>query len=456
MAQTPALHKKTGYTVRYVPASTAVGAGQVVIQGSLVGIAVSDIAVGVPGILLIQDAFDCPKDTSTFTAGDAVYWNATGNPVLGTAGTGCATSTSSGNTLMGYARFAALTGDIYVDLRLNPTKTVSTTGGSLTADDITGTDSSLGISGLSAAQGGTVALLGGPSSTSGNAGGPVTVTGGTPGLTGIGGAVTIVGAVGGATSGAGGAVSMTGGAGTNGNAAGGAGSLVGGAGQGSAAGGAVVSTGGVGGATGAGGAVTATGGAGGATSGTGGAASVIGGAAQGTTAVGGLAKILGGASAGASGTAGGASVDAGAANSGTGGTVIIGDANAAAIYLNRGPLKALVIGNTYTDLGTNQSSAPTIAQLLGGALQQISATGAGVVTLPSGTAISAGMARTVVTGDTFSCDFVNKSGSQTLTITGATGSTVRGTATVASGKTATMKFINTGATAWDVLVIGGA
>lgn len=105
--------------------------------------------------------------------------------------------------------------------------------GTQTFDDIVGNDSSLGIAGQDAAQGGAVAIVGGASSTTGNAGGAVTVVGGTPGATGVGGAVSLVGAAGGATSGAGGAASHIGGAGTAGNGNGGQAIIAGGAPQGS-------------------------------------------------------------------------------------------------------------------------------------------------------------------------------------------------------------------------------
>lgn len=120
------------------------------------------------------------------------------------------------------------------------------------------------------------------------------------------------------------------------------------------------------------------------------------------------------------------------------------------VYLNRGALKTPVIAVTVTSLGTTQSSTPTAAQLRGGVVTQTGQTGAGTVTLPSGTAISAAMGLTPVAGDSFDCLFCNLGGSQTLTITGATGSTVIGTAAVGSGKNARMKFVNTGANAWNV------
>jgi hypothetical protein len=116
-------------------------------------------------------------------------------------------------------------------------------------------------------------------------------------------------------------------------------------------------------------------------------------------------------------------------------------------YINRGPLKSPHVGKTLTALGTVQSSTPTSAQLLGGMLSQTGSTGAGTVTLPSGTALSDGVRRgTPVVGDTFECDFYNLGGSQTLTITGATGTTVIGTAAVGTGKMSRMVFYNSGRT----------
>lgn len=107
---------------------------------------------------------------------------------------------------------------------------------------------------------------------------------------------------------------------------------------------------------------------------------------------------------------------------------------------------------TLTALGTTQSSAPTSAQLLGGFLTQTSATGAGAVTLPTGTALSAACPRTPVTGDYFSCVFANLGGGQTLTITGATGTTVISGGAIATATAATVHFICTGANTWSIAV----
>lgn len=88
--------------VDYTPGS-AVSAGQVVVIGSLLGFAEVDIEANRLGALAIGGVFDVVKANEEITAGAAVYWDADGNPYGGTAGTGAATTTSSGNTFAGFA-----------------------------------------------------------------------------------------------------------------------------------------------------------------------------------------------------------------------------------------------------------------------------------------------------------------------------------------------------------------
>ena len=138
------------------------------------------------------------------------------------------------------------------------------------------------------------------------------------------------------------------------------------------------------------------------------------------------------------------------------GVIALGDTSTAPVYANRGSLKALQVALTLTALGTVQSSTPTSAQLLGGILTQTGATGAGTVTLPTGTNLTAACPRAPVVGDTFDCYFYNLGGSQTLTITGATGTTVIGTAAVGTGKMAQMKFYASGSNTWNIYCIVSA
>jgi predicted RecA/RadA family phage recombinase len=199
---------KEGRQIDYTPGS-AVKAGSVVVIGTLPIIADNDIAANALGALAAEGVYAVAKDTSTFSAGDAVYWNATANPVVGTAGTGAATSTASGANLLGVCVLAALTGDATLNVKLTAIKLATSVGGTVTADDITGSDSSLGITGAAAA------------------------------ASAAGGAIAISGAAGGATTGAGGAVTIAGGAATANNSNGGAVTINGGAKNGTGTDGAI-------------------------------------------------------------------------------------------------------------------------------------------------------------------------------------------------------------------------
>jgi predicted RecA/RadA family phage recombinase len=103
MAQTPCvLRQDSSERIDYTP-GTAVAAGQVVLQGTLIGIATVAIAANEKGSLCTRGIFNVPKDSSNLSAvGTAIYWDADGNPVGGTAGSGCFTSTATGNTFAGW------------------------------------------------------------------------------------------------------------------------------------------------------------------------------------------------------------------------------------------------------------------------------------------------------------------------------------------------------------------
>ena len=88
MATPTVVFVQTGVTIDYTPGS-AVSAGDVVVQGNLVGVALQDIAANVKGALCIQGVFDWPKavlSTSAITAGTRLYWDAGNEIVTETAG----------------------------------------------------------------------------------------------------------------------------------------------------------------------------------------------------------------------------------------------------------------------------------------------------------------------------------------------------------------------------------
>lgn len=338
-----------------------------------------------------------------------------------------------------------------------------------TFPDITGSDSSLGISGQAAAQGGAIALVGGTSSTSGNAGGAITATGGTPGATGAGGAVTITGGIGGATSGTGGAVSMTGGAGTGVTTTGGAASVVGGIGG----------TGTTTNAGGVGGAATLQSGAGGAKTGTGAAA---GGAAGAVTITGGVggATASSGANAGGAGatitaTAGaGGAASAGTGNGGAGGSVILvpgiggtsagGTAGADGGVFLRSTTGRLFRQQTAATAKSDGAESITAAQMINGIVVFTITTGR-TMTTPTGAAISAGCPASLAVGDSF--DFtlitVGTGADDIATLTAGDGNvTFVGPVTVGPDIQATeglnaygtWRFRNTGTSTWVGYRIG--
>lgn len=65
-----------GKAIDYRP-SEAVAAGDVVVQGTLIGIARLDIAANTLGSLAVVGVFDAPKAIGAITVGAAVYWDAT-------------------------------------------------------------------------------------------------------------------------------------------------------------------------------------------------------------------------------------------------------------------------------------------------------------------------------------------------------------------------------------------
>lgn len=116
MAQ--ATYRHGGEAIDYTPGS-AVAAGAVVVQGSLPGFARSPIAANELGSLGVVGVYRVAKSNGAITAGAAVYWDADGDPEGGTAGTGAATTTATGNTFLGFAVAAAAETGTTVDVLCN-------------------------------------------------------------------------------------------------------------------------------------------------------------------------------------------------------------------------------------------------------------------------------------------------------------------------------------------------
>src|SRR5579885_2599203 len=102
-----------GCAIDYTPGS-AVTAGDVVIQGKLVGVAKRDIAANALGSLHIEGVFDFNKTASqTITAGQRVYWDDTANEAT--------TDHASGaNRMLGMAVVDSASSDTTVRVNLEP------------------------------------------------------------------------------------------------------------------------------------------------------------------------------------------------------------------------------------------------------------------------------------------------------------------------------------------------
>ena len=85
--------------------------GTAVLVGKRVGVAVADIANNTTGVLAMEGVFNLPKlSTDVLAQGDLLYWDNTNKRL---------TSTTTSNTLCGYAQNAAGNGATTVDIMLN-------------------------------------------------------------------------------------------------------------------------------------------------------------------------------------------------------------------------------------------------------------------------------------------------------------------------------------------------
>jgi predicted RecA/RadA family phage recombinase len=78
-----------GDTIKYTPSGAAVSAGEVIVVGEFVAVARNDIADGEEGVLYVVGVYEVDKeDSTTFTAGQIVYWDASENEASDTDDSG--------------------------------------------------------------------------------------------------------------------------------------------------------------------------------------------------------------------------------------------------------------------------------------------------------------------------------------------------------------------------------
>jgi len=103
-----------GRYIDYTPGS-AVTAGDVIVQGDLIGIAKGDIAANKPGALAVEGVYDFPKATGVGTGiavGATVYWDVADVEAKTDSETGA-------NKLLGKTTKAAGDNDATVRVRLS-------------------------------------------------------------------------------------------------------------------------------------------------------------------------------------------------------------------------------------------------------------------------------------------------------------------------------------------------
>jgi predicted RecA/RadA family phage recombinase len=91
---------QNGDSIDYTPGS-AVASGDVIVQGGIVGVALTDIAANTLGSLAVRGIFEFAKTTGStqnMTAGLLVYWDDSSDKV---------TTVASGNTRLGHVVVAA-------------------------------------------------------------------------------------------------------------------------------------------------------------------------------------------------------------------------------------------------------------------------------------------------------------------------------------------------------------
>jgi predicted RecA/RadA family phage recombinase len=118
-----AMYNKSGEVLDYTPAAAVLG-GDVVLFGGLAAVVQSDIAASQQGSIVIDGAVLIRKKDELMQVGLPIWWDANGNPKVGTAGSGAATTLggdgmAADDILVGSVAAAAAAADEYVLVRLN-------------------------------------------------------------------------------------------------------------------------------------------------------------------------------------------------------------------------------------------------------------------------------------------------------------------------------------------------
>lgn len=99
-----------GEVLNYTASGNDIISGQLVIIGSIAGVAKTDIAIGSMGAVHITGVYSLPKAADTITQGTKVYWSSVNYNV---------TTTKTDNHLIGIAANNATSSDGFIHVILN-------------------------------------------------------------------------------------------------------------------------------------------------------------------------------------------------------------------------------------------------------------------------------------------------------------------------------------------------
>ena len=114
---------------------SAISSGDVVDLGSRIGIALVDIAAAAIGSVAIWGIYTLPKDASTITQEQEVYYSVSGEEI--------STTQAASDPRAGIAVKASATGDSYVDVQINAPRVVGDTTVDSGAGDAAGNQTAI-------------------------------------------------------------------------------------------------------------------------------------------------------------------------------------------------------------------------------------------------------------------------------------------------------------------------
>jgi len=124
---TKAVFVQQGRAIDHTP-SADVAAGDVIVSGLLVGVAERAISANYLGAISLEGIYDIAKITGVIAVGVSVYWDADGDPLGGTAGTGCLTTVKPDGVFAGITVAAAADTDTTARVKLVQSESVADAG----------------------------------------------------------------------------------------------------------------------------------------------------------------------------------------------------------------------------------------------------------------------------------------------------------------------------------------